>query len=258
MTRADSLPRLARDRGERWVVVISNCWRRKQDPITVTRPLPAYRERGRRVIVLFVVALLLNAVGCGTKAQPLPRDDAQVYLLRGYRDWYSTGINDLGRQLQSRGFDAVVLPQSDSGKLGKSLVGRSRSRPLVLIGFSYGANDVIRIARRMAKTGLRVDLLITIDPVTPPRVPANVEACANYYQSNGPADLLPWLRGVPVSCDKNAATPTNFNLRTHRKDLLQADTSHATIAGHEKLHVEIVQRVVGVLAPAGTLSGSKP
>ncbi|HEV7301858.1 MAG TPA: hypothetical protein VGN72_21155 [Tepidisphaeraceae bacterium] len=188
----------------------------------------------------------------------MPRDDAQVYLLRGYRDWYSTGINDLGRQLQHRGIDSVVLPQKNSGELGEALLGRDGSQPLVLVGFSYGADDVIRIARRMAKVGKPVDLLITIDPVTPPRLPANVRACVNYYQSNGVADALPWLRGVRLSADRGAVAPINHNLRNDRKDLLQPDTSHATIAGHAKLHDEIVQRVVGVVAPVSTLSGSKP
>jgi pimeloyl-ACP methyl ester carboxylesterase len=152
----------------------------------------------------------------------------------------------------------MVLPQSASGALGDALLARRTDAPLVLIGFSYGADDVLRIARRLSKAKRRVDLLITIDPVTPPRVPANVGACVNYYQSNGAMDLFPWLRGVPLTADREAAAPTNFNLRKHRRDLLQPNTSHATIASHAGLQGEIVQRVVGVVAPAGTLSGSIP
>ncbi len=150
----------------------------------------------------------------------------------------------------------MVYPQKESKQVGDSLAA-SAQRPLVLIGFSYGADDVIRISRRLEKLDKTVDLLITIDPVTPPRVPANVRSSVNYYQSNGLADALPWLRGVALTSDDPSTPLVNADLRKTRKDLLQPDTSHATIAGHAKLHAEIVRQVVGVVAPARTLGEEK-
>lgn len=206
------------------------------------------RLRVSALLILFI------AIGCSPKTSP-PPIKGHVVLIRGFQDWYSTGIDELGKELHAAGCDATVFPQSESKAVGESLA-TSAERPLVLIGFSYGADDVITIARKLAKSDKTVDLLITIDPVTPSRVPANVRLCVNYYQSNGLADAFPWLRGVPLKTDDPLTPLDNFDLRKNRTDLLQSDTSHATIAGHKKLHEEIVWRTVGVVSPAGTLWNS--
>ena len=63
----------------------------------------------------------------------------------------------------------------------------------MLIGHSYGADDVVRVARELDKSNVPVDLLVTLDPVTPPPVPKNVRHALNIYQSNGARDALPFL-----------------------------------------------------------------
>ncbi len=197
--------------------------------------------------------MLVILTGCQSSPPIYP--NADVYLIRGHRDWYSTGVDKLGATLSAAHREAVVLPQSMSGRLGDTLANApTRQKPIVLIGFSYGADDAIRIARRLAKVGQPVDLLITIDPVTPTRVPANVKRCINYYQSNGIADVLPWLRGVPLKAETGKTSLTNFDLRKTRVDLLEPGTSHATISSNEKLHVEIVNETIGVTPAIVTLS----
>ncbi|HLL90166.1 MAG TPA: hypothetical protein VK324_12775, partial [Tepidisphaeraceae bacterium] len=110
--------------------------------------------------------LLLIAAGCNN----LPRGDLppargtppHVYLIRGWRDLYSGGIDRLAAQLREAGVDAAVYKEDQHADLAAALAAR-RPRPLVLIGFSYGADDAIAVARRAP-----VDLLVTVDPVTPP------------------------------------------------------------------------------------------
>ena len=123
----------------------------------------------------------------------------------------------------------------------------------MLIGFSFGADEAIRIARRMNGAGMPVDLLVTIDPVTPPAIPANVRACRNFYQSNGAWDALPWLRGVPVSGEASGegadpARVVNANLR-ERAELREADTGHDTIAANRKVHRAILDEVLAACPP---------
>jgi hypothetical protein len=208
-----------------------------------------------------IVLLVLNCVVClltGCQSQPkslAPKPRPHVILIRGFQDWYSTGIDKLADELCANGIDATVYAQADSKSAGDALLAET-PHPLVLIGFSYGADDVVRISRRLMKANKTVDLLVAIDPVTPPKVPANVARCVNYYQSNGARDVFPWLRGIPLSKDDPDTPLYNFDLRKDRTDLLQPDTSHATIASHQKLHDEIVARTVGVVRPARTLSGS--
>src|SRR6185295_19779308 len=102
--------------------------------------------------------------------------------------------------------------------LGKALVQRyvavNGSSGIALIGFSYGADEAIRIARRFNEAGLPVALLVTIDPVRPEAVPMNVRVCRNFYQSNGVVDLFPWLRGVPLRADgADASQLVNIDIR---------------------------------------------
>jgi thioesterase domain-containing protein len=84
-------------------------------------------------------------------------------LIRGFQDWYSTGIDALANELRAAGVDARVYAQAD-GKLAGDALLADAPRPLVLIGFSYGADDAVRISRRLKKANKPVDLLITIDP----------------------------------------------------------------------------------------------
>ena len=60
-----------------------------------------------------------------------------------------------------------------AGEVANALVthrGTAEPRvPLVLIGFSYGADDAVQVAAKLSRAGIPIDLLLTIDPVTPPR-----------------------------------------------------------------------------------------
>lgn len=197
------------------------------------------------------VTLLLILAGC----QPLPPGpigwiastpnnptSVRVVLLRGWRDLYSSGIDQLANRLRQSGISAQVYRAAQWRDLSRALIEARPVGPLVLIGFSYGADDGIRIAERLQTAGRPVDLLITIDPVTPDPVPSNVRQCFNYYQTNGLWDLLPWLRGIPLS----SARPKNLiniDLRRDRPDLVEPGLSHATIAADARLHDEIVVRI---------------
>jgi len=202
---------------------------------------------------LLAAILLLAICGCASQAQhsaaaapAAVTHRSRVYLIRGFQDWYSSGVYTLEQQLQTHGFDAQACAESDWEDVAKTVVdGVSDDQPLVLIGFSYGADDVISIARACQQRHRRVDLLITIDPVTPGKVPANVVRCVNFYQPNGVWDALPWLRGIPLQSDDSADSTEleNINVR-ERADLIEPNTSHATIAANERIHATIIDLVL--------------
>src|SRR6266567_313999 len=129
-----------------------------------------------------VIGFAIFAIGC----QPLPagrvaaiqdggrtRRLCNVYLIRGWQDLWSQGVDELAVQLRGKGFRAEVFRAAQWREVAGALAKASKDQSLVLIGFSYGADDVIEIARQLRDGGRSVDLLITIDPVTPPPVPAN-------------------------------------------------------------------------------------
>ena len=206
-----------------------------------------------RWITLAALALL----GCGrlpagrVDALPAAPRPGHVYLVRGFLDWYSTGIDVLGDRLTAAGVSAAVYREEQWGDVADALLARpAPATPLVLVGFSYGADDVVLIARRLAGRGRPVDLLVTIDPVTPAAVPANVRRCANFYELNPPWDVLPFLRGLPLAADPGGPRIANVNVRG-RPDLDEPGTSHATIAANEKVHRAIVSLVLQTCGRGG-------
>jgi pimeloyl-ACP methyl ester carboxylesterase len=167
----------------------------------------------------------------------------QVCLVRGFLDWYSTGMDRLNDQLQSSGINAHVYREEQWKEIANALLA-NRPPSIILVGFSYGADDVISISRRLDENHLSVRLLITIDPVTPAAVPANVVRCVNFYEPNGFWDIFPWLRGIPLHRDAdNPAGLENIDVR-RRLDLVEPNTSHATIAANEKVHRAIIDLIL--------------
>lgn len=171
-----------------------------------------------------------------------------AYLLRGFIGIFSTGIDNLGEQINATGIHAQVFQDDQwstlADQIAKEYHGK-QAEPLILIGHSYGADDVVRIARRLDEANVPVDLLITLDPVTPPDVPKNVKLCVDLYQSNGVWDKFPWLRGVPMEKEKDdQGILVNSNLRTDRTDLLEPNTDHFNIEKNSKIHQEVIKMVL--------------
>src|SRR3954452_10963911 len=161
--------------------------------------------------VAIALLLLLTASGCTTmtpgkldEVRPVSRAPhaGNVYLLRGWIGIFSYGINDLGDKINKDGVRATVYQDDQWHQLAETLRAKYKGahgpEPLVLIGHSFGADDVVRVAQELASANVTVDLLVTLDPVTPPEVPPNVRRAVNLYQSNGAWDKVPAFRGVPL------------------------------------------------------------
>jgi pimeloyl-ACP methyl ester carboxylesterase len=209
--------------------------------------LASWRRISTSWLRVFVVMnlLLAGTNGCARlSAGPIQaiNPSPQICLIRGFQDWYSTGIDQLSSELKSNNIPSQVYQDEQWRDIAAALL-ENHSGPIVLIGFSYGADDVISIARRLNENHLTVTLLITIDPVTPDAVPANVVRCVNFYEPNGFWDIFPWLRGVPLQRE-NAKSDgiENINIR-RRLDLVEPNTSHATIAANAKVHRAIIDLV---------------
>lgn len=206
--------------------------------------------------------LLVLVVGCqgltnGQQGWVQPTSEAKlagnVYLVRGLIGVFSTGMDELQTKLTDVGVRANVFQEAQEDALTDWLVAayknNPRHEPLVLIGHSYGADDVVRIAQRLEPHGIKIDLLISVDATTPPEVPGNVTVCYNYYQSQV-TDGIPMFRGIPLTLKPGANVDLhNVNLRKDRTDLLVAGMNHINIDKNPLLHRVIVQQVMGVCPP---------
>jgi pimeloyl-ACP methyl ester carboxylesterase len=223
--------------------------------------------RAVTLIVLTLIALHVASSGCTSSTKPGPLDRVQpasnkpragnAYLLRGFIGVFSTGVDDLTRQINRSGVRAHVYQDDQWSELARTIAREYRAapdtEPLVLIGHSYGADDVIRIARELDRANVPVDLLVTLDPVTPPPVPKNVRQALNIYQSNGAWDALPFLRGVPVRADAGfVGRLDNFDIKKDRRDLLEPGTDHFNIEKKGAVHEEVVGHVLITCPPRQT------
>lgn len=236
------------------------------------RPKDMYRS----IRNLSLLLLASQIVGCAdiapgslTAVQPVteirsPRV-GNAYLFRGFIGIFSTGMNSLNDQLVAEGVRSHVYQadqwSSVADEIAKQYKARPDAEPLVLAGHSYGADNVLRIAQKLKHQNVKIDLIITLDAVTPPKVPANVKKVVNLYQSNGALDNLPWLRGIPLEAERpGSVVLINQDVRTDRKDLLEPGVNHFNIEKGEKIHAEVVKQIkqVCVTRPVWALRRTSP
>jgi hypothetical protein len=138
--------------------------------------------RTAAIALLVMAAVLLHA------GMTLAVSGPRVILLRGWFGVFSMGLDGVASELKAHGVDAEVAGHlSWQNEVTEILRERSAGRtgPLILIGHSQGANNVIDMARTLESSHVNVDLLITLSPFMQNRVPANVVKAINYYQAPG-------------------------------------------------------------------------
>lgn len=173
-----------------------------------------------------------------------------VYCARGWLGIFSTGMMDLANELNTKvGVSAVSVADMEYLRLEDWLIQQhekgTMNEPLVLLGHSWGADDMIRVAEDLQKHDISVDLMVLIDPVTPPPVPSNVKRVYCVYKSHPLTDWYPAWRGVPATVVDPQATPlTNIDLRTAKG--LGFDTesiSHPDIEKSEGVHNLAIEQI---------------
>lgn len=175
--------------------------------------------QSRALLALFLAGLC----ACSSTDTPKtgvagPERTGRVYLIRGIFTPVCLGVDKLTRQLKASGLKASVHSYVQAGDIATRIeskqAGGTAREPLVIVGYSTGGNTAISLAKRLARSNIPVDLLVTIDPLptTSARVPPNVQRCLNYYQTLIPG--IPLLAGGKVAVEQPDATELeNINFR---------------------------------------------
>lgn len=122
--------------------------------------------------------------------------EVRVYLFRGWFGVFSTGLDSLAEELRSKGIKAETVGHLAWKSTVASIIkdhAEGRTGPVVLIGHSQGANNVIDMARVLEKQNIPVDLVVTLAPLLQDPIPKNVTRAINYYNSPG------W--GAPITAE---------------------------------------------------------
>ena len=93
--------------------------------------------------------------------------ETRVYLLRGWFGVFSTGLDSVAAELRSKGIKAETVGHLAWKTTVANIIkwhASGNSGPLVLVGHSQGANNVIDMARLLQPENIPVDLLVTLAP----------------------------------------------------------------------------------------------
>jgi hypothetical protein len=145
----------------------------------------------RAAACFFIVLLALLPAQAGF-AQPQPHPATapreKVFLLRGFTNVLSPGIDELAQELKEKNVETEVANHVFALSLASEAIDDCRSGrvgTIVLVGHSFGATGALMMADRLNKAGMRVALVVTLDPVIKRSVPANVLRLENFYVSSG-------------------------------------------------------------------------
>ena len=204
-----------------------------------------YLSRFLSVLVpIFVLTGCVDITG-RSAAQLAPIQSAQeprfvreghVYCILGWLGIWSRGVDVIAQRVNAElGVQATSLANQEWTKLASFVrteheAGRW-SGPLILVGHSIGADDQVRVAKRLNQGNVPVDLLILIDPTVPPIIPPNVRHCVNIFKSHPGLDTVPAFRGIKVRAANPARTLIeNINLRTIKVEFDTRVINHFNIA----------------------------
>ena len=166
--------------------------------------------------------------------------------MRGLLGIFSTGMDELHEALAKQGIRAVALQHTDGASAGQWIIDHHTASdgPLILIGHSLGANEVVAIASKLERAGVAVDLMVTLDPVAGLSVPKNVRYAVNYYRPEGIFGPLPVLRGMAL--DKvpgSKGVVQNVNL-DHSPELDKTGGGHFTIDKSPAIQKLVVDQII--------------
>ncbi len=142
----------------------------------------------RHVIKCFSIILLVLGASSATSAAANANIHRKIYLLRGLTNVLSPGIDQLADELHKMNMDATIANHAFSDSLADEAIADCKSgrvNSIVLVGHSLGASAAVSMAEQLQKAGLRVALIVTLDPVVKTVVPNNVRLLRNFYLSSG-------------------------------------------------------------------------
>jgi len=150
--------------------------------------------RGCACLSLACLAFVsVGAVAAQSPSHSLGAAHEKVFLLRGFTNVLSPGIDQLDEELKEKNVETEVANHLFALSLADKAIADCKSgrvSTIVLVGHSFGATGALMMAERMQKAGLQVALIVTLDPVIKGTVPGNVHRLENFYLSNGVGTIM--------------------------------------------------------------------
>jgi thioesterase domain-containing protein len=164
----------------------------------------------------------------------------EVFLLRGYADVFSRGLDQMAATLNHQGIDAEVTNHLSWRAVALEIIDRQKRsgrKPVVLVGHSLGANAVIQIAELLKKEHITVQYMAIFAATGPDPVPSNVRRVDNFYFAT-----KGW--GEPVSGARD------FSGSLNNRDYSRAGgIGHFNIDKQPQIQREVLAKIVRYVQP---------
>jgi pimeloyl-ACP methyl ester carboxylesterase len=160
----------------------------------------------RAGLVALALSILVAVSGTASAA---PDRGPKVYLLRGFMNVFSLGLDELSAKIEKRGIRSEVYNHTSWRRLVDEIAAEYKSgktRKVILIGHSLGGTAVIDLAGALGQAGVPVALAVSLDIPSAP-VSGRVDTFLNLYVNTGALSKGPGFKGRLVNNDlgKNPA-----------------------------------------------------
>lgn len=152
---------------------------------------------------LLAMALSIFVAMSGA-AVAAPDRGAKVYLLRGFLNVFSLGLDELSAKIEKRGIRSEVYNHTSWSRLAGEIAAEYKSgqtRPIILIGHSAGGTAVVSLVEALGQAGVPVALAVTLDISSMPINGGRVGTFLNLYASTGALTAGRGFRGRLVNQD---------------------------------------------------------
>ncbi len=176
------------------------------------------------VITVFGVTTLLSS----------PALSEEVYMIRGFMNVFSDGMNEMTQNLKKKGVRAKTIQNGNWGTVADDIIKRSKhkkvSYPIIIAGHSLGGVQAVSFANKLGKAGVPTALLIGLDPgfPVPPPLRKGAEQVVNYKIPSG----------------QNFRKGTGFNGEIKTIDVSKYGTDHIGIDENKTVQKMILQDIM--------------
>ncbi len=135
-------------------------------------------------------SLLALAMGVSTLSAA-PSMAEEVYMIRGFLNVFSDGMNQMTRTLKSKGIRVKAISNGNWSSIAEDIIRRSKQKkvsyPIVIAGHSLGGVEAASFANTLGKAGVPTALLIGLDPgfPQPPALTKGAQQVVNYKIPSG-------------------------------------------------------------------------
>jgi pimeloyl-ACP methyl ester carboxylesterase len=168
----------------------------------------------RRAGVL--VAMLMLFAAMSGSALAAPERGPKVYLLRGFMNVFSLGLDELATKIEKRGIRAEVYNHTSWARLANEIAAEYKSgqtRPVILVGHSWGGLAVVNLVEALGAAGVPVALAVALDTTTLTVDRGQVGTFLNLYVGTGTLKAGPGFRGRIINTDLGKSMPVgHFNI----------------------------------------------